>query len=403
MNLGETGPIEREDGGGVMGVRKLFSVPVLSVLAVLPASGSIIYDVPSGVTAPPADDRGWQYVGSWQVGGGVAVSPNYFLTAQHVGGGVGGSFLLNGVSYTTVSLHDIQGTDLRLMQVAGTFPQYAPLYYGAPGTEKGQTASLVGYGRYTQGDPLITNGVQNGWYWGAPIGKNFAMNTVADVLTLSGAQHLAINFDPVSNQNEGVFTGGDSGGGMFIFSAGKWRLAGIARSITGFYQNPGDANFLQAAIYNPAGLYVQDTTGKFIPATAPQQGFAAEVAAYLPQLLQVLLPGDLNYDASVGFDDLVTLARNYGRTGATYEQGDITGDGTVGFADLVTLARNYGQSLDGGPPAGLGTGGIETNAIAEVPEPQWQGVLALALIAGLPRRRNSILHSPSDSKESVTA
>lgn len=392
-----------ESSGRIMRSEKLPCLLVLLTLTALPASGSIIYDVPSGITAPPADDRGWQYVGSWQVGGGVAVAPNYFLTAQHLGGGVGGSFVLNGVFYTTVSLHDIQGTDLRLMQIAGAFPHYAPLYDRAPGSEKGQSVSLIGFGHYTQGDPLITNGVQNGWYWGAPVGKNFAMNNVADVLTLDGAQHLAFNFQPVSNQNQGVYTGGDSGGGLFIYSGGAWRLAGIAHSITGFYQNPGDANFLQAAIYNPAGLYVTDAMGNFMPATGPQQGFATEVAAYFPQLDQVLLPGDLNYDGSVGFDDLLILARHYGQTGATYEQGDVNGDGTVDFADLVTLARDYGQSLDGAPSAGGGTGGIETSAISMVPEPHTQGLLALAVIATLPRRRKCMLGGTSGSKESAFA
>ena len=367
--------------------RDLFCVPVMAALAVLPSSGSIIYDVPSGIASPPADDREWQYVGSWQVGGGVAVAPDYFLTAQHLGGGVGGSFVLNGVSYPTIALHDIPGTDLRLMQIAGTFPQYAPLYHDTPGSEKGQGVSLVGFGDYTQSDPVVTNEVQNGWYWGQAAGKNFAMNTVADAVTVDGAQHLAFNFNPLANQSEGIYAPGDSGGGMFVYNGGKWRLAGIAHAITRYYQTEDDTNPLQAAIYNPAGLYVQDDQGNEVPATGSQQGFATEVAAYFPQLDRVLLPGDFNYDGSVGFDDLLTLARHYGLSDATYEEGDVDGDGTVDFADLVILARDYGRSLDGGASTAAGQVGAAAGAPVVVPEPLTPSLIGIASAIALFRRR----------------
>jgi len=56
------------------------------------------------------------------------------------------------------------------------------------------------------------------------------------------------------------------------------------------------------------------------------------------------LQGDANYDGKVGFDDLVIVARNYGKSNATWEQGDFDGDGKVDFSDLVIVARNYGRS-----------------------------------------------------------
>lgn len=89
--------------------------------------------------------------------------------------------------------------------------------------------------------------------------------------------------------------------------------------------------------------------------------------------LTFFLLGDLNGDRSIGFDDLITLARHYGATDATYEMGDIDGDGTVGFNDLVLLARNYGLGI----PAASAMS-------AAVPEPQ---IAALLLLAGLLLRR----------------
>lgn len=59
------------------------------------------------------------------------------------------------------------------------------------------------------------------------------------------------------------------------------------------------------------------------------------------------LAGDTNRDRVVNFDDLLTLAQNYGQSGRTFSQGnvDYSADGTVGFDDLLLLAQNYSRSL----------------------------------------------------------
>lgn len=58
------------------------------------------------------------------------------------------------------------------------------------------------------------------------------------------------------------------------------------------------------------------------------------------------LAGDANRDGVVGFDDLLTVARNYGGSGKTFSEGNFDYDpaGNVGFSDLLILARNYGLS-----------------------------------------------------------
>lgn len=79
------------------------------------------------------------------------------------------------------------------------------------------------------------------------------------------------------------------------------------------------------------------------------------------------VPGDLNADGNVGFDDLVTLSRAYGQTNATLAMGDFNGDGTVDFGDLVILARHYGQNAPA-PTAGMAA--VEGMSVAAtVPEP----------------------------------
>ena len=96
--------------------------------------------------------------------------------------------------------------------------------------------------------------------------------------------------------------------------------------------------------------------------------------------LTTLLPGDADRDGSVGFDDLVTLARHYGQGNASWEMGDFNNDGTVGFDDLVILAANYGTALAVGQLTALGamTNRQVPQALGTVPEPL---ILAPALLA----------------------
>jgi len=46
----------------------------------------------------------------------------------------------------------------------------------------------------------------------------------------------------------------------------------------------------------------------------------------------------------VNFDDLLVLAKNYNKTGATFDQGDFNYDGTVNFDDLLILAKAYNMA-----------------------------------------------------------
>jgi len=100
--------------------------------------------------------------------------------------------------------------------------------------------------------------------------------------------------------------------------------------------------------------------------------------------LVVTYPGDANLDGRVGFDDLVTLARNYGQNNATWSTGDFNHDGNVGFDDLVALSRNYGNSVNANPlPPSI----VAALTGAVVPEPTSWSVVALPLLVSLVHRR----------------
>ena len=96
-----------------------------------------------------------------------------------------------------------------------------------------------------------------------------------------------------------------------------------------------------------------------------------------------MIRGDANRDGSVGFEDLVTLARNYGQQNATWDQGDFNNDGTVGFDDLVALARDYGKNLD--TMTFDSSTAAASAAVATIPEPATVSLIAVASIAILLR------------------
>src|SRR5581483_11560532 len=192
------------------------------------------------------------------------------------------------------------------------------------GSEVNQPISMIGLGHFAQGAPFVTNGIQNGWTWGTATGKNFANNTVSAITPIGTSRFLDFTFDPISGHNGGMYTVGDSGGGAFIGTAGNapWRVAGIAYSITDFYTfDPASNTYTPlvspdgssgVAVYDSTGLFTKDDQGKFVPASGPQHGFATEVAAFLPQIDAVILPGDINNDGTINFSDLLTLAQHYG-------------------------------------------------------------------------------------------
>ena len=97
-------------------------------------------------------------------------------------------------------------------------------------------------------------------------------------------------------------------------------------------------------------------------------------AATFDNYVSPILTGDANLDGKVDFADLLTLARHYGSSNATWSTGDFDADGTVDFADLAALARNYGQTAT----ASLG-GAV--SAVDQLPEPA--PLVLILLCAGL--------------------
>ena len=251
-------------------LRRFAWLPLVAGIATTQSAFALIFissgEVGFNTTAPtgPLEGSGWQYQGSWQGLLGTAIAPNSFITAKHIGGGVGGTFSYQGSSYTTSARFDHPTADLTVWQVSGTFSSYAPLYTGT--AEIGQDVVLFGRSA-VRGAEVNVPGASptplRGWQWGSAGGgmTRWGENQVDDVFVLDGAEYLLAGFSSNGGPNEAMLASGDSGGGMFILDGGVWKLAGINSKVQSTFSMGASGPTFQAAIFDAGGLFTSTTGG----------------------------------------------------------------------------------------------------------------------------------------------
>ena len=108
-----------------------------------------------------------------------------------------------------------------------------------------------------------------------------------------------------------------------------------------------------------------------------------ETEAFKPNDPMELDP--LPQDGKVDFSDLVTVARNYGKTGSElgWVDGDFLDEGRVGFDDLLMVAKNYGSAAPTASQLAQFDPAFQADverAFADVPDPSALPVLSLAML-----------------------
>ena len=297
-------------------------------------------------------NSGWQYQGLWPTNGqwlATPIAPNFFLAAIHVGGAPGDVFLFNGFPYHTVAFTDCPNSDLRVWQVAETFPRYAPLFTDTNEVNK----TFVVFGRGTQrGDSVTVGGQLKGWKWGTGDGSiRWGQNTVLQTFTDPGlGQFLVAFFTRNGPTNECMLSNGDSSGGVFIQNGSTWELAGVNYASTGYYSLDGTTNTntqFFGAMVDQGGLYTSPGPGNPWTFTTNQVSdipgyfFVSRVSAHAAWINSVinLTPGpDLRITniAPVGADIQISLSTGSNRLYLVQRTSDlVTGAWTTVTNNLV--------------------------------------------------------------------
>ncbi len=220
-------------------------------------------DITHNTTAPtgPLAESGWEYQGQWGGFLGTPISPKYFISAEHLGGSIGSTFVYRGTTYTTTAFSDDPNSDLRIWKISGTFPTYAPLYTGSDETGK----QMVIFGRGRQRGAEIINGTLRGWRWGDYDGvMRWGTNVVTGIFdggSSYGRSLLGADFDTDAGADEVTLAEGDSGGAGFIQEDGVWKFAGINSWIDGPYNTVANgSNSFLAAMFNEEGYFYDSLT-----------------------------------------------------------------------------------------------------------------------------------------------
>jgi hypothetical protein len=166
-------------------------------------------------------------------------------------------------------------------------------------------AFLTGCGT-ARGAPVTTkDGKLRGWRWGADDHRqSWGTNRISGVANYTATkaawknEMLLVAFDQDGPPDEGIVSGSDSGGAVFVRDTdGVWKLAGIIYGVDGtpFSTNEDGKDASGAALFDARGLYEKDRkTGEMHyhdplrPAPEPTTAGATRISSSLPFLYSVV-------------------------------------------------------------------------------------------------------------------
>ena len=169
------------------------------------------------------------------------------------------------------------------------------------------------------------------------------------------------------------------------YGSGPDPIASIAQWIkNGYYGLPGPAIISSAIATDDAlsglsyGIGYTDSADPGNPAGLPTDTI---------EIMFTLL-GDANLDGTVNAEDFTPFSNNLGQSGMMWDDGDFNYDGTVNAEDFTSFSANLGQTASLAADAGV-LDAANNLSPANVPEPMSAGMIVMAGLGILRRRRRS--------------
>ncbi|MEZ4278840.1 MAG: dockerin type I domain-containing protein [Myxococcota bacterium] len=295
---------------------------------------------------------------------GTPIDATHFITAKHIGIAPGDTISFSGGpnvgTHAITSWVDDAGSDLRIVEIAGTFQAWVPL--NGSGYEANKIATI--FGRGGAGQSTIFVGPElKGWTATAPDGQiSWGRNLVTGTI---GPSQIYARFEINGLPEEAGLTNGDSGGPWFApDSQGVFRLIGVSFGTTGPYALdaggvPG-ASVFEAALVDLGGLWV-GTAGNQVfipenPVNVPSVIVASRISDRIGWISTVidLSTEDTDRDGVANEFDNCPFKANADQAddgglgfvttpdgiGNACQCGDVTGEGQVNDTDAAFIKRH---------------------------------------------------------------
>ena len=293
---------------------------------------------------------------------GTPIDATHFITAKHIGIAPTDTITFsqgaNVGSYAILGWADDAGSDLRIVQIAGTLQAWVPL--NGSGYETNKTATIFGRGGAPQATVFVGPELK-GWTATAPDGQiSWGRNVVAGTV---GSNQVYARFEINGLPQEAGLTAGDSGGPWFATdNQGLLRLIGISYAVTGPYQMdvagaPSGVPF-EAALVDLGGLWVGATNPVFVPenpVNVPSAAIASRIFDRIGWIsTQInLVADDTDRDGIANQFDNCPFVANTNQAdngglgfsttpdgiGNACQCGDVTGEGQVNDTDAAFIKR----------------------------------------------------------------
>jgi autotransporter-associated beta strand protein len=304
-------------------------------------------------------------------GDNTGTAATHFISAGVI---LHSSLTVNPVALSGVNISgNISGAGGITKNGAGTLTLSGTNTYGGATTINSGLLQITNKSAFASGTNLTVGPTSGGTVQFA-LPSGFGRVTLSGLTVNTGSTFdianngLQINFGAATDPTPGIAAALATG-----YNAGKWTGTGIVSS---------------AAALNPSEFSVG-----YLDGNVASDRTAHTVAAN-QAVVRYTLAGDAFLEGTVGFDDLVVVAQNFGFTGQDWAGGNFNYDpsGSVGFPDLVNVAQNFGFSL--GISNGSDGGGLspawQSVGASSVPEPTSIGLAALAAAGLLSRRRRTV-------------